>query len=138
MVLCPRCNKNLSTNQALTYHLNRRIPCNSIRCLYCNQTFATKLELQMHSMRCSRVDNIVPETSVLYDMFCHSPYGILVVAHDRVRYHSPNLTNVRTDDPFDLASWKESIYATTARPDYTIHYVRPKNEPCSNWSSPRV
>lgn len=131
MVLCPRCNKNLSTNQALTYHLNRRIPCNSIRCLYCNQTFPTKLDLQMHTMRCSRVDNIVPETSVLYDMFQHSPYGILVIANNRVRYHSPNLTCIRTDDPFDARRWKDSIYTTLARPDYTIHYVCLKNEPRS-------
>lgn len=130
MVLCPRCNKNLSTNQALTYHLNRRVPCNSIRCLHCNQAFTTKLELQMHMMRCSRIEPSVPEPSVLYDLFQHSPYGILVVADERVRYHSPNVGDVRTDDPFDVRMWKDRLYATVRRPDYTIFYVCEKKAPC--------
>ena len=55
MPICPRCGKSLTTDQALQYHLNKKFKCNSIKCEKCNQTFETKLKLQMHMMHCPEV-----------------------------------------------------------------------------------
>lgn len=103
MVLCPRCNKNLSTNQALTYHLNRRTPCNSIQCPHCQQRFQTKLDLQMHMMRCTHVKDPIPDPSLLSTAFQHAPFGIVITVDQRVRYHTQSLsTYLLVDDTLDL------------------------------------
>ena len=61
MPICPRCGKCLTTDQALQYHLNKKYKCNSIKCQKCNQTFDTKLKLQMHCITC------IAEESLSYD-----------------------------------------------------------------------
>lgn len=45
---CPRCGKILCTEQALLYHLNRKIKCLSIQCTTCLQSFSTKQDLKHH------------------------------------------------------------------------------------------
>lgn len=39
MVICYKCSKILSTQQALDYHLSKKIPCNSIKlvCPFCKK-----------------------------------------------------------------------------------------------------
>lgn len=136
MVLCPRCNKNLSTNQALTYHLNRRTPCNSIRCNYCEQQFATRLDLQMHLMRCSTVSENAPSDSLLLAIFKASPVGIVVTVDDMVRYRSDNLIFLHIDEPFENNSQIWDSLTTFNTDQYIVHYLHLKNEPCSKYSSP--
>lgn len=136
MVLCPRCNKNLSTNQALTYHLNRRTPCNSIRCCYCEQQFATKLDLQMHLMRCSSVSENEPSDSLLLTIFKASPLGIVATVDDRIRYRSDSVDFLHIDEPFAKYDRRWRIWTTIKTDQYHIHYLHLKNEPCSRYSSP--
>lgn len=63
MPICPRCGKSLTTDQALQYHLNKKYKCNSIKCEKCNQTFSTKLKLQMHTIHC----NVCEKPSISYE-----------------------------------------------------------------------
>lgn len=48
MPLCPRCGKNLSTEQAVTYHLNKKYKCGSLKCHLCTKPFTTKFDLNIH------------------------------------------------------------------------------------------
>tara|TARA_B100001094_G_scaffold330798_1_gene396980 strand:- start:6228 stop:6671 length:444 start_codon:yes stop_codon:yes gene_type:complete len=48
MPLCPRCGKTLSSEQAVTYHLNKKYKCGSWKCHICNKTLATKFDLNIH------------------------------------------------------------------------------------------
>ena len=52
MPICPRCGKSLSTDQALTYHLNRKYKCGSWKCEKCSIIFDTKFDLNIHKMKC--------------------------------------------------------------------------------------
>jgi len=52
MPICPRCGKCLSSEQALTYHLNRKYRCGIWNCVKCSVNFNTKFQLQIHEMSC--------------------------------------------------------------------------------------
>jgi transcription elongation factor Elf1 len=52
MPICPRCGKTLSTDQALSYHLNRKYKCNSWVCKFCNRNFETRFSLNIHENQC--------------------------------------------------------------------------------------
>lgn len=52
MPICPRCGKCLSSEQALTYHLNRKYKCGTWNCTSCATNFSTKFQLQIHEMTC--------------------------------------------------------------------------------------
>jgi len=54
MTICPRCGKLLSTQQALEYHLKKKIPCNSLyRCGNCSKEFNSNEELLLHKRNCT-------------------------------------------------------------------------------------
>lgn len=53
MPICPRCGKTLSSEQALTYHLNRKYRCNTWVCSKCSVVFNTKFDLHIHQLKCS-------------------------------------------------------------------------------------
>ena len=52
MPICPRCGNVLTSDQALTYHLNKKFRCGSWQCIKCSTTCSTKLKLQVHEMTC--------------------------------------------------------------------------------------
>ena len=52
MVICPKCGIELSSEQALSYHLNRKVPCMSLKCTKCAKIFKTQLELNNHMKHC--------------------------------------------------------------------------------------
>lgn len=54
MPICPRCGKQLSSDQALTYHLNRKYKCNNWQCTKCTTVFATKFDMNIHHLKCLR------------------------------------------------------------------------------------
>tara|TARA_B100001094_G_scaffold331814_1_gene401481 strand:+ start:25694 stop:26065 length:372 start_codon:yes stop_codon:yes gene_type:complete len=54
MPICPRCGKSLSTDQALTYHLNRKYKCGHWKCEKCELNFDTKFDLGIHKMTCDK------------------------------------------------------------------------------------
>jgi len=90
MPICPRCGKCLTSDQALTYHMNRKYKCGSWKCSKCEQVCNTKLDLQMHHIHCLPVQTVVPSYEMLLQVFENIP-GILVVSKDKVVVHaSPN------------------------------------------------
>ena len=103
----------LSTQQALDYHLRRKVRCNSIVCETCDQTFPTKHALQMHELHCRVVHanpcREIPDFKTLKALYMWLPFAALVVSNDSVRYrneaaaHIPIDTPVETLDPLDWA-----------------------------------
>ena len=85
MPICPRCGKCLSSEQALTYHLNRKYKCGTWNCLKCKVNFNTKFQLQMHEMQCgqARNEDPVPSTQVLLRAYSTSPIVCIVFNDDQ-------------------------------------------------------
>ena len=50
MPICPKCGKCLSSEQALSYHLNRKYKCGTWKCIKCDKLFDTKFDLNIHEM----------------------------------------------------------------------------------------
>ena len=69
MPICPRCGKCLSSEQALTYHLNKKYKCGTWKCSKCDMNFGTKLDLNLHQMACCgyRIDS--PPFDVLQKIY---------------------------------------------------------------------
>ena len=63
MPICPRCGKSLSSDQALTYHLNKKYRCGSWECQKCDKKFDTKFDKNIHEMNCMSTQ----ETCLTYD-----------------------------------------------------------------------
>ena len=75
MPICPRCGKCLSSEQALTYHLNRKYKCGTWNCVKCGVNFNTKFQLQMHEMQCvgNRETHEYPTTDTLLRVYQTMP-----------------------------------------------------------------
>ena len=52
MSICPRCGKILCNEQALMYHLNKKTPCNSLKCNKCKKTYSSKFDLLICEKKC--------------------------------------------------------------------------------------
>lgn len=72
MPICPRCGKCLSSEQALSYHLNKKYKCGTWACMKCPKKFDTKLQLQLHEMRCGVAEKDYPDYGILRKMYDHS------------------------------------------------------------------
>ena len=78
MPICPRCGKCLSSEQALSYHLNRKYKCGYWHCNKCKEIFNTKFNLQMHELRCLNTGTeYIPSTEVLTKIYNKLPIGIV-------------------------------------------------------------
>ena len=99
MPICPRCGKCLSSDQALTYHLNRKYRCGTWKCNKCNEIFNTKFQLQMHEMKCLTTDSefLPPNTDLLLQMYNNLPF-IIVDKYNQndIKYVSPYLQDTCT------------------------------------------
>lgn len=75
MPVCPRCGKCLSSEQALTYHLNRKYKCGTWNCVQCGMNHNTKFQLQIHEMQCfeNRDKNELPTTELLLAVYNQMP-----------------------------------------------------------------
>lgn len=69
MPICPRCGKSLSSEQALSYHLNRKYKCGTWKCMKCTLVFDTKLQLQIHEMKCGVPIIEYPNYDILRRMY---------------------------------------------------------------------
>lgn len=93
MPICPRCGKSLSSDQALTYHLNRKYKCGTWKCHKCFQSFDTKFALNIHSTSCNTERKYVtPSYDILLNIFLHSSTIIYVEIDNTNIIHniSPN------------------------------------------------
>lgn len=83
MPICPRCGKCLSSEQALTYHLNRKYRCGIWNCVKCKENFNTKFQLQIHEMSCIgdrksyACENRFPSTDTLLTVYEQIPAMII-------------------------------------------------------------
>lgn len=81
MPICPRCGKCLSSEQALTYHLNRKYRCGIWNCVKCKENFNTKFQLQIHEMSCIGDRNVYtkkyPSVDLLLSMYERLPLMII-------------------------------------------------------------
>jgi len=68
MPICPRCGKSLSSDQALTYHLNKKYRCGSWECQKCDKKFDTKFDKNIHEMNCTKVKENI-EYDYLLDIY---------------------------------------------------------------------
>jgi PAS domain-containing protein len=89
MPVCPRCGKCLSSEQALTYHLNRKYKCGTWNCVQCGMNHNTKFQLQIHEMQCfeNREKNELPTTEILLAVYNQMPL-ICFMFDDQQRVHS--------------------------------------------------
>ena len=53
MPMCFKCGKVLATDQSLQYHLKKRVPCNTLYCMKCNQQFPNKILYDNHLHECA-------------------------------------------------------------------------------------
>lgn len=84
MPICPRCGKCLSSEQALTYHLNRKYRCGIWNCVKCKENFNTKFQLQIHEMSCIGDRNVYskkyPSVDLLLSMYEKLP--LMIIEYD--------------------------------------------------------
>lgn len=105
MPICPRCGKCLSSDQALTYHLNRKYRCGTWKCNKCNEILNTKFQLQMHEMKCLNVNDQVftPNTDFLLQLYNSLPFVILQTdSRKTVTSASPKCKELLNIDPKDI------------------------------------
>ena len=86
MPVCYLCGKSLSTDQALTYHLNRKYKCRSWKCKVCQIQFNTKFDMNIHMLHCkckpSTTKNEpikIPCENTLIEIFNTIPLKLFVV-----------------------------------------------------------
>ena len=91
MPICPKCGKSLSSEQALSYHLNRKYKCGTWRCMECKRSFDTKLQLQLHEFRCGVEEKEYPDYGILRKMYdavpvimCEVDNGVIVRSNKNV------------------------------------------------------
>ena len=100
MPICPRCGKCLSSEQALTYHLNRKYKCGTWNCVKCLTNFNTKFQLQIHEMECiaqrsNSVKGGYPTTDVLFKIYNQIPLVCIHINPDeKIDLVSPQCTKL--------------------------------------------
>lgn len=95
MPICPRCGKCLSSDQALTYHLNRKYRCGTWKCTKCNDIFNTKFHLQMHELSCIKVEDNTPMVDYLLTLYKSLPNVIVSVDKENlVSNCTPNVEKI--------------------------------------------
>ena len=68
MPICPKCGKSRRvqcSEQALSYHLNKKFKCGTWKCMICSKSFDTKLNLQLHELKCGVPERTYPDYSIL-------------------------------------------------------------------------
>jgi hypothetical protein len=96
MPICPRCGKCLSSEQALTYHLNRKYKCGTWNCTKCATNFSTKFQLQIHEMSCigdreqHKTGYMHPSTDTLLKIYNSIP--MIIMELDTVHKNIVNIS----------------------------------------------
>lgn len=86
MPICPKCGKSLSSEQALSYHLNKKYKCGSWKCISCKQVFDTKLQLNLHELNCCAQS--FPDYDFLRKVYMNFPGNIIQVDNGFVKNES--------------------------------------------------
>jgi len=108
MPACPRCGRQLATQQTLTYHLNKRMRCTAEHsCKDCSRAFATNAELVAHSRACGQ--RAVESAGPIAFLRRTSIDSLYVIDRDGVIVSSPN------------PAMKGCRYADTIQPRFVKH-----------------
>ena len=96
MPICPRCGKTLSSDQALTYHLNRKYKCGTWKCFKCSELFDTKFALNIHSNTCDQQKYIMPSYDILQNIYINMNSHIFIEIDCKNIIHtiSPNCEDI--------------------------------------------
>ncbi len=89
MPICPRCGKCLSSEQALSYHLNKKYKCGTWKCINCQECFDTKFQLQMHEMACYNDRAEAPSYDNLRLLYLKTPIIFLELDNEKIIHASP-------------------------------------------------
>lgn len=89
MPICPKCGKSLTSDQALTYHLNRKYKCGTWNCMECGKNFNTKFDLKIHEMNCNinsskHDDERHPSSDVLLEIY-NNIDGLIIAVDDKTQ-----------------------------------------------------
>lgn len=102
MPICPRCGKALSTDQALSYHLNRKYKCNSWTCKFCERKFDTRFSLNIHQNQCELIRPLHSN-----EMFHKLPIIYYIIdANDTIRFVSNQAQNIYGQNINDILHTK--------------------------------
>jgi hypothetical protein len=112
MPICPKCGKSFSSEQALTYHLNKKYKCGTWKCATCNSVFATKFALKIHQMSCKdEYTQSVPSYDVLCKVYSRCPFVIIETdEHDVVHSVSPSCSQLYGYQPGELVGKKNESF----------------------------
>lgn len=96
MPICPRCGKSLSSDQALTYHLNRKYKCGTWKCAKCFTMFDTKFALNIHQSACNTDRKyILPSYDILCNIYSNSNMLFIEIDKNNVIHSiSPNCEKI--------------------------------------------
>lgn len=130
MPICPRCGKCLSSDQALTYHLNRKYRCGTWKCTKCNDIFNTKFHLQMHEMKCLSTDiEDNPTVDYLLQIYNNLPYVIINVNdNNQILNISPNFKNILKMNKCDIQNNIKNILYDEKTYDKKIIFENDSNK----------
>lgn len=85
MPICPKCGKSFSSEQALTYHLNKKYKCGTWKCASCNSVFSTQFAMKIHNMSCKNIyTSDVPSYDVLCKLYSSCPFVVYEVDNNDI------------------------------------------------------
>ena len=90
MPICFKCGKNLATDQSLQYHLQKRVPCNTLNCNKCKIQFPNKLLLDNHKHECSYTTNNNSRYEIFDQIQSQNIYIIELDKQFDIKYISDN------------------------------------------------
>ena len=95
MPICFKCGKELATDQSLQYHLQKKVKCNTLKCLTCKMQFPNKLLLENHKHECSSITQ--PKSITRHSIFdqINSKYLYIIEINKEynITYASNNFKN---------------------------------------------
>jgi hypothetical protein len=103
----------MSSEQALSYHLNKKYKCGTWKCINCHQCFDTKFQLQMHEMSCYNDREPTPSYDNLRLLYLKSPIIYIEVENDTIISVSPGFKNL-LKMPESILIGKNLNYMTTS------------------------
>lgn len=110
MPICPRCGKCLSSEQALSYHLNKKYKCGTWSCMKCTTKCDTKLQLQLHEMHCGVVERDYPDYGTLRKMYDNSRQVLCEVENGIVvRSNNGRMVGSRVDTISEYTFKNDSV-----------------------------
>ena len=130
MPICPRCGKSLSSDQALTYHLNRKYKCGTWKCAKCFTLFDTKFALKIHETACNADRKyIIPSYDVLCNIYSKSSILFLEIDSNGIIHSvSPNCESIIGYKQQELIGKCDSEFTKDVQNDIVVRNTKDKTQ----------